>query len=151
MATRTRSNLAGGIMVLTGLAVALEARSFGVGSLARVGPGLYPGILGVALTLVGLAIAMTPATAEDGETSGFGRPDWRGWSCIIGGIVLFIFLGEFAGLGPATFACVLVSAFGDRKATLRAALILATVAMLVAAVVFSWMLQFQLPFWRAWG
>lgn len=138
-----RQYLAGGLVTLVGLAVTLEARTFGLGTMARTGPGLYPTVLGVALTLVGVLIAVIP----DQETTphAFGPPDWRGWGCISGGIVAFIVLGEELGLAPATFACVFIAAWGDRAATWRGALTLALAAVLVAAVVFSWALKFQLP------
>ena len=47
-----------------------------------------------------------------------------GWVCIILGPVFFIVFGRFFGLLPATFACVFVSALGDRDTTLRGATIL---------------------------
>ena len=138
----------GAIMTVTGLAVMLEAHSFGLGTTARMGPGLYPTAVGGTLAFVGLLIALTPERAEHGP-DGFGRPEWRGWSCIVAGIICFIVLGQYAGLGPATFACVFVSACGDRRNGLTTALLLASAATLTAAVVFSWLLNFQLPF-LAW-
>ncbi|MGY2049606.1 tripartite tricarboxylate transporter TctB family protein [Methylobacterium sp. JK268] len=150
-----RRYAAGGLMLLLGLAVVLEARSFGLGTLARVGPGLYPMLVGGALALVGLLIAVTPEAAEHeagqeaGQEAGAsGRPDWRGWFCIVLGIVLFMVLGEHLGLGPATFACVFVSALGDRSGTLRSALVLALAMTVVAGLVFTLALKFQMPFWR---
>ena len=38
-----------------------------------------------------------------------------------------------------------VSALGDRSATFRGSLALATLATGIAAVLFSWILKFQLP------
>lgn len=143
-----RRYAAGGLMLLFGLAVVLEARSFGLGTLARVGPGLYPTLVGSALAIVGLLIAVTPEAEPEYEAGESGRPDWRGWLCIVLGIVLFMVLGEHLGLGPATFACVFVSALGDRSGSPRAALVLALAMTAVAAVVFSFALKFQMPFWR---
>lgn len=141
---RSRQVLAGGLVALTGLAATLEARNFGLGTLARTGPGLFPMVLGVALTVVGVLIAVTSeGDTPDAHTAG--RADWRGWSCILGGVLAFIVVGELFGLGPASFACVFVSAFGDRGATLRGSLLLAAAATAVAAIVFSWVLKFQLP------
>jgi hypothetical protein len=146
LAPHARRYAAGGLMLLFGLAVVLEARTFGLGTLARVGPGLYPTLVGAALAGVGLLIAVTPEAGD--EAGEGGRPDWRGWFCIVLGIVLFMVLGEHLGLGPATFACVFVSALGDRGGNPRAALLLALAMTAVAAVVFSYALKFQMPFWR---
>ena len=141
-----RQYLSGGLVTLAGLAVTLEARTFGIGTMARTGPGLYPTVLGVALTLVGVLIAVVPD--QDAEPHVFGPPDWRGWGCITGGIMAFIVLGEAVGLAPATFGCVFIAAWGDRVATWRGSLTLAVAAVLVAAVVFSWALKFQLPLFQ---
>ncbi|MCF4129647.1 tripartite tricarboxylate transporter TctB family protein [Methylobacterium sp. SyP6R] len=145
-ASIVRRYAAGGLILLLGLAVVLEARTFGLGTLARVGPGLFPMLVGGALGVIGLLIAVTPEAAEhEGEG---GRPDWRGWFCIVLGIVLFMVLGEHLGLGPATFACVFVSALGDRSGSVRAALVLALAMTVVAGLVFTLALKFQMPFWR---
>lgn len=143
-----RRYAAGGLMALFGLAVVLEARTFGLGSLARVGPGLFPMIVGGALVLVGALIAVTPEAGSEHEEAG--RPDWRGWACIVLGILAFVVLGEHLGLGPATFACVFVSALGDRQGNPRAALLLALAMTAVAGIVFTLALKFQMPFWRGW-
>jgi hypothetical protein len=148
MPARNRQYLSGALVALLGLGVILEARSFGVGTMARTGPGLFPLVLGAALTLVGVLIAMTRERDDGHDAAVFARPDWRGWSCILGGVLGFILLGEPFGLGPATFVCVFVAAWGDREATLRGALLLALAATVVAAVVFSWLLKFQLPLVR---
>jgi hypothetical protein len=145
---RTRQYLGGGLIVLTGLSVTLEARTFGLGTMARTGPGFFPMLLGAALTLVGVLIAVTPEREDGHDSAGFGRPDWRGWSCILGGVLAFILLGEPFGLAPATFACVFIAAWGDRHASLRGSLVLAVAATCVAAIVFSWLLKFQLPLVR---
>ncbi|UHC19549.1 tripartite tricarboxylate transporter TctB family protein [Methylobacterium currus] len=147
-ATLVKRYAAGGLMVLFGLAVVLEARTFGLGSLTRVGPGLFPMIVGSALGLVGVLIAVTPEAGHEAEEGG--RPDWRGWACIVLGILLFVLLGEHLGLGPATFACVFVSALGDRQGSPRAALLLALAMTVVAGLVFTLGLKFQMPFWRGW-
>lgn len=146
-----RDALAGVLLIVAGAGVALEASRYGFGTLARMGPGLFPCALGLALALVGALIALA-RNAPGGEAhEAVAAPDWRGWACIIGGIVLFIVLGEHAGLGPATFACVLVSALGDRTATWRSALLLALVCTLIAGLVFAMLLHFQMPFLRGWG
>jgi hypothetical protein len=143
-----RELLAGGVMTLAGLGIVLEARSLDIGTMARMGPGLYPMVLGVALSIVGALIAFAGQSPPEHEIEGFGRPDWRGWSCIILGVIGFIVAGEYLGLAPAAFVSVFVAAYGDRQATFRSSLTLAASATVVAAVVFSLVLKFQLPLLR---
>lgn len=141
-----RRYVAGGIMMIVGLAVALEARRYGWGSWERVGPGLFPSLLGGLLAFVGMLICLVPDDEEHHELDGHAPPDWRGWSCIIVGLLTFILLGESVGLGPATFGCVFISSLGDRSASLRSAAVAALVATAIAGIFFSWLLNFQLPF-----
>ncbi len=147
MHARHQQQLSGGLVTLLGLAVVLEAGRFGLGTMARTGPGFFPVVLGAAMAGVGVLIFLSKPD-EAHETGVSGRADWRGWGCILGGVAAFIALGEAFGLGPATFACVFIAAWGDRAATWRGALTLSAAATAVAAVVFSWALKFQLPFWQ---
>jgi hypothetical protein len=76
--------------------------------------------------------------------------EWRGWSCIIAGPILFIIFGLWAGMVPATFACVLVCALGDRTATLKGSLILAAGVTTFGALLFAYLLKVPFPLIR-WG
>src|SRR4051794_18639741 len=118
---RNRDLLAGVICIAGGCGVLLEARKYTIGSLDDLGPGFYPAILGTLLTLVGLAIAGTALATmpepDDAADDFADRPDWRGWSCIVGGVIGFIVFAWLAGLAPAIFTCVFVGALGDRTAS----------------------------------
>ena len=84
--------------------------------------GVLPG-MGVLLVLLGLMIARmaaAPAPVEE-DSEDEAPPDWRGWGCIIGGLLTFILVGKYGGLVPATFALVFISAMGDRQHTPRSA------------------------------
>jgi len=77
-------------------------------------------------------------------------PDLRGGICIILGILAFLAFGKYFGLIPATFAIVFISALGDRSNSVVQALLLSLAMCVIAAVVFWWALQLQLPLFR-WG
>src|SRR6266852_8362131 len=115
-------------MTLIGVGAVLEARHYNVGTLFHMGPGFFPIILGVVMTCLGILIAgvAAVATAADDDQLIIPKPEWRAWACILAGPVLFIILGNLGGLVPATFACVFVSALGDRDSTLKSSLLLAT-------------------------
>ena len=147
-----REAWAAGTMIVLGLGAIAQVSTYTLGSLARMGPGLFPAILGVLLVLLGLIIArmaFSPmVTEEDAEE--IPPPEWRGWGCIIGGLMTFILLGKYGGLVPATFALVFISAMGDRQHTLRSAALLAVGVTILGVAVFSWALQLQFPLFR-WG
>ncbi|WP_063580690.1 tripartite tricarboxylate transporter TctB family protein [Achromobacter ruhlandii] len=139
-------------MIVLGLGAIAQASTYNIGSLARMGPGMFPAILGVLLVLLGLIIARTAFSAPDveEEAEDIPPPEWRGWGCIIGGLMAFILLGKYGGLVPATFALVFIAAMGDRQHTVRSAALLAVGVTILGIAVFSWALQLQFPLFR-WG
>ena len=65
-----------------------------------MGPGMFPLMLGITLTFVGVLIlgaAMATPLSDDESIMPKNR-EWRGWGCILAGPILFIILGEFFGL-----------------------------------------------------
>jgi len=146
--------MGGGLMVLIGLLAMLEGSRYSVGSLARMGPGFFPVALGAVVTLLGILIAAMAADAgapdPDEAEKEDATPQWRGWGCVVGGMVAFIVLGGALGLMPATFALVLISAMGDSQQTIAKALLLALGVTLVGAFIFTNLLELQFPLIR-WG
>lgn len=139
----------GALMILFGLGAILEGASYQIGSLSHMGPGFFPAAVGALLALMGVIIAIEGLGHKNmGSTEG--KPEWRGWLCIIGSIVAFIILGEYTGLLPATFAIVFISALGDRMNTIKGALILSVSMCIVAIIIFWWLLQLQFPLLH-WG
>ena len=147
-----RDFYAGGLMVLIGLVMALKGPGYRLGTLMHMGPGFMPTALGVILVLLGMAIAAAAVAAPDGGDERIlpEHPEWLGWGCILAGPLLFIICGSYGGLVPATFACVFVSALGDRTSTWIGALGLATVVTAFGVTLFSYVLKVPMPIleWR---
>ena len=57
--TLKRDYYAGGLMLLLGVGAAMTGTGYKFGSLARMGPGFMPVVLGVVLAFLGLLIAGT--------------------------------------------------------------------------------------------
>jgi hypothetical protein len=145
-----RDFYAGGLMILIGLGAALEGQHYNIGTMRQMGPGFFPVALGVILVLIGITIAGTSLAggAEDGESVLPAKPDWRGWLCIIGGPLSFIILGKYGGLAPATFACVFVSAMGDRSTTWKSAFLLALGITVFGVALFVYILKVPFPIFK---
>jgi hypothetical protein len=151
--TGKRDFYAGGLMVLLGLGVALKGSTYRAGSLMHMGPGFLPTALGVLLVMLGIAIAiaaMSPSTGED-EHILPEHPQWWAWFCILMSPVLFIFFGRYFGMAPGTFACVTIAALGDKDATWRGTLILASIVTVFGCALFSYFLQVPMPILTWWG
>lgn len=149
---KKRDFYAGGLMTLLGCFVTINSLSYNTGTLMHMGPGMFPFILGIVLTFVGLLILgtalLTPLT--DDESILPKNREWVGWACILGGPILFIVFGQFFGLAPATFMCVFVSAMGDRESTIKSSAVLALCVTFVGCLIFSYALGLPFPIFR-WG
>ena len=147
---RKRDFYAGGLMVLFGLFAAGNGPKYTLGSLMHMGPGFMPTALGVILIILGLVVAGTAATTPEGEDEGIlpEHPQWLGWACILAGPLAFIVFGKAGGMIPGTFACVFVSALGDRDATWRSAFILAAVVTTFGVLLFHSVLGIPMPILR---
>ncbi len=149
---RKRDFYAGVLMTLLGAGVTFNSTTYNLGTLMHMGPGMFPFILGIVLTFLGLMIFSTALATPLGEDESIlpKNKEWRGWSCILAGPILFIVFGEFLGMVPATFACVFVSALGDREATLKNSFLLAAGVTFFGVLLFSYVLQIPFPMFR-WG
>jgi hypothetical protein len=149
-----RDYYAGAFIALIGAGAAYEGSTLGIGSLAQMESGFFPTVIGVGMILVGAAIAVSGGTAGPAAT-GLEDPhhadspmDWRGWIAIIAGVGLFMGLCEYAGLMPAIFACVFVSAMGSTTTTWKEAVVLAVCVTVFGIVLFAYGLQIQIPILR---
>jgi Tripartite tricarboxylate transporter TctB family len=147
-----RDYYGGGLMILMGLVAALEGRTYQIGTLRQMGLGFFPVALGILLIFLGLLIVGTALGPNDGESESIlpANLEWRGWGCIIAGPVLFIILGIYGGMIPATFACVFVSALGDRSTTVKKSFLLAVGITVFGVALFSYLLKIPMPIWK-WG
>jgi len=149
---RKRDFYAGGLVILFGLVMALKGPSYNLGTLMHMGPGFLPTALGVILIGLGIAIAGTAIGVPEGEDEDImpEHPEWWGWACILAGPLSFILFGSLFGMIPGIFACVFISALGDRTATLKSSALLAIFVTIFGVGLFSYLLQIPMPLlaWR---
>ena len=148
-----------GALLLLGLGAAVLLLGFGyrMGNLNRMGAGFIPVVLGLLMIGSGIALGVTAAPKGKEKISnplpGHGTshgPEWRGWLCILGGVIAFVIVGQYGGLLPATFASVFVSAMGDRTSTVKTSAALSAVLTVFCLIVFHYGLSLQMPLF-AWG
>jgi len=145
-----RDYYGGALMIFLGAGAALEGQRYGMGTLTRMGPGFFPVALGIILILIGILIAGSAYASDEPDKEGFlpAKPEWFAWACIVASPIFFIALGEYAGLLPATFACVFVAALGDRETTVKQAAILAAGISTSGILLFSYVLKIPFPIVR---
>jgi len=142
--------IGGGLILLIGTGVVYKGSTYKFGQLGNMGPGFFPVALGALLLVLGFVILLQASRAAPVIDAPRLPAEWRGWICIVVGLLAFAFIGARFGLVPATVAVVAISAFGDRKARLKTVVILTAAMVFIAVVVFWWALKLQLPLLR-WG
>ncbi|MCE4225596.1 tripartite tricarboxylate transporter TctB family protein [Methylobacterium sp. C25] len=144
-----RELMAGGLLAAIGIGVVVEARRHAIGTLSEMQAGYFPLILGILLIGLGALTVLSGFTSDAAETVEDSHPiDLRGCAAIIASVLAFVLLGEYAGLLPATFLSALIAAAGDRKMTVKGALVLAATLSAVAALLFSYALNMPFPLVR---
>lgn len=115
----------GSILAAIGIYVILQAIDYGLGTLRSIGPGLFPLISGVLLTLLGLlllGITLRGRSVSEGEAPTI---RWGAAACVFGGLIAWAVLTPRFGLVPGTTVMILLTSFaaGRPKVTLILGLI----------------------------
>jgi len=135
--------LAGAAMFAICAAFVIVAWGYGIGTPARMGPGFFPFVFGLAGAGLAVAVVIRAFFAPDSLRE---DPHWRAAGFVIGGVVAFGLLIETAGLGPAVFVATVISAYADREARLKGTLILAIGLAVATWLIFVYLLGLSIPF-----
>ena len=135
---------AGLIFVAIGSGFILLAQQYRLGDLHRMGPAMFPTLVGVLLATLGAVIALR-AFVLDGEPVPrlYARP--IGISLVA--IVLFGIALQWLGLVAAVAVLVLVGGFAAREVRPLESVALAAVMVVFSVAVFVWLLGLPLPLW----
>ena len=146
---------AGLLFLALGIAFALGARTYNVGTGARMGPGYFPLMLGIVLALLGaIEIIKALVTGKPGGDK-IGKWVWRPVGYIVGANLAFgILLGGLPsikvpamGLIIAIYALTIISAKAGSEFKIKEVLILSTILAVGSYLVFILMLKLQIQVW----
>jgi Tripartite tricarboxylate transporter TctB family len=126
-----------------------------VGLPARMGPGYFPLMLGIVMTILGIAIAFKAMVIETEGGDPIGRWAWRPLTYVLGANLAFgVLLGGLPsiklpamGLIAGIYALTIIASLADGKFALRQVLILATVLATGSYLAFIVLLKLQIPVW----
>ena len=146
---------AGLLFLALGVAFALGARTYNVGTGARMGPGYFPLVLGVLLAILGtVEIVKALVTGKRGGDK-VGKWAWRPICFVLGANVAFgVLLGGLPsikvpamGMIIAIYALVTIASMGGERFKLKDVLILATILAIGSYLAFIMLLKLQIPVW----
>jgi ABC-type Mn2+/Zn2+ transport system permease subunit len=135
---------AGLIFIAIGGGFVLLAQQYRLGDMHRMGPAMFPTLVGALLAVLGAIIALRSfAFAGEPVPHFYLRP--IGVSLL--GIVLFGVALQWLGLIAAVAVLVLVGAYAARDVRPLENLALAAVMIAFSVAVFVWLLGLPLPLW----
>jgi Tripartite tricarboxylate transporter TctB family len=135
---------AGLIFVAIGGGFVLLAQEYRLGDMHRMGPALFPILVGALLAALGAIMALR-AFALDGPP--VPRFEARPILVSLLAIVMFAIALQWVGLVAAVAVLVLIGANATREVRLLDALALAAVMVVFSVAVFVWLLGLPLPLW----
>ncbi|KRD63741.1 tripartite tricarboxylate transporter TctB family protein [Ensifer sp. ENS10] len=138
----TTNALCGGILTAVGLFFTWQAFNLELGTAFRMGPGYFPLVLAIILTLLGIVI-LVQSTRVQGEP--IGPIALRGMAFILPAPIFFGLTVRGLGFAPALFFTALIACFasGRMKPLMALALSLALTAFSVAVFSYGLGLPFQ--------
>ena len=146
---------AGLLFLVVGIAFALGARTYNVGTGARMGPGYFPLMLGVVLALLGaVEIGKALIVGKNGGDK-IGKWAWRPIVFVLGANLAFgVLLGGLPsikvpamGMILAIYALTIIASMAGEKFKLKDVLILATILAIGSYLAFIVLLKLQIPVW----
>ena len=115
-----------------------------MGSSSRMGPGYFPFVLGIIMSLLGIAIVIESFATEGPPISKFA---WKPLFWILGAVVLFGLIAKFAGLALSIIALVVISAYGGGEFKVKEAVIASLILAVFSVAVFVYGLKLPFPIW----
>jgi len=156
MKIKSQKDFWSGLMFMAaGIAFAWGATNYQIGEGARMGPGYFPLMLGILLTLIGLFVTFESLVVETEDGERVGAFAWKPLFFIIAANLIFgillVGLPKFGipsfGLVVAIYALTFVAALAGDQFKVKEVAILATVLAIGSYLAFIVLLNLQFPVW----
>ena len=136
--------VAGLMFVVIGVAAIVLGSSYSLGTAARMGPGYFPRMLGILLVALGAALALRSLRVQGAPLPGW---RWRPVAVVLGSVVLFGAILNYAGLVISTVALIVCASAASPEFRSREAVISGIALAVLAVLVFGYGLKLQIPIW----
>ena len=145
MRIRNHRDFWSGIMFLVlGVLFTIFSQAYQLGTPARMGPGFFPTMLGVLMSLLGLMIAWraTAPSSGKGELEGVG---WRELFLVLFAVAVFSAALPYLGMVVAVTLLIAISAIASHEFSWKETAISIVVLLVMSDLVFVRGLELQFP------
>ena len=153
-----RDTASGLFWLVIGLGLSIwTLTSYKIGGLTQPGPGYFPLLLGILMTILGALITLKSLTLKTEEGDRVGAWAWKPLFFILAANVAFgvllvglpLFNLPATGMIAAIYVLTVIASLAGRKVKLSHSLILATVLAAISYCTFILLLNLQIPVWPA--
>lgn len=137
---------AGLMFVAIGVAFAVLAQDYALGTPARMGPGFFPTMLGVLLALLGTAIVLQ-SLARGNADQRVGSIRWRPLALVLLSVLVFALALPRLGFVVAIVLLVGISAMASDEFRWKETIVAILVLLALSWLVFVQGLELQFPVW----
>ena len=138
-----------------GVAFALGATTYSIGSGARMGPGYFPLLLGILLAILGVAITFNAMVVETEDGDKIGNWALKPLFFIIAANLIFgLMLGGLPsikipamGMIAGIYALTFIASLAGEEFKFKEVFVLATVLAIMSYLAFIVLLKLQFPVW----
>ncbi len=147
MKIRNQKDFMSGLMfIAVGAFFAILARSYQMGTPAKMGSGYFPFWLGVVLALLGLFVLLGSLKSSADE-EGIGKWDWKSVTWVTCSVIIFAVALPYAGLILSLVVLIFISAMASHEFHWKGTLVSAVLLNVIAYFAFVWGLKLQFPVW----
>ncbi len=136
------------IFIAFGVAAIGIGSNYALGTAARMGPGYFPRILGIMLIVLGAALSLRALRIKGGPVPRF---YWRPTLIVLGSVVLFGYIVNYAGLVLSTITLIVLSSAASPEFRFKESVISGVLLAALVVGVFVIGLKLQLPIWPGSG
>ena len=148
MKIKSQRDFWSGLMFVTvGVAFAIGATNYSMGSSARPGAGYFPMILSVAMALLGAIVLFKSLVIETEGGDPIGVVPWRPLLVIVAAIIVFGLSLERLGLLITVPLLIVISSLAGGEFGWKGVLANAAVLTFGSWGIFVWGLKLTLPLW----
>ncbi|MDM0120936.1 tripartite tricarboxylate transporter TctB family protein [Variovorax arabinosiphilus] len=156
MGIKSQADFFSGVMfTAVGATFAVGATTYNIGDGARMGPGYFPLMLGILLSVLGLLIIFQALVVETADGGKIGKWAWKPLFFVIAANVAFgVLLGGLPSIGLpamgliiAIYALTIIASLAGEHFKLRDVLVLATILAVGSYIAFIWALKLQIQVW----
>jgi hypothetical protein len=156
MKIKSQKDFFSGLMFMAaGIAFAWGATNYTIGEGARMGPGYFPLVLGILLSLIGAFVVFEALVVETEDGEKIGKFAWKPLVFIIGSNIVFgLCLGGIPKLGiPALglivgiYALTFIASMAGEEHKNKEVIVLATFLAILSYLAFIVLLKLQFPVW----